>query len=277
MIEPLLKWPGGKRRLVERIAARFPDGRCRGRLIEPFTGSASVFLGLGDRVARALLTDANLGLINFHQVTRERPIELAATLELAYFPRGEAWREFYGVIRDDYNDLARVGTYAAARLLWLNRTSFNGLYRENRRGHMNAPPGDYATPNLPPPERILQVSEALERAEIREGDFRATIAEAEAGDWLYLDPPYDPLTGSADFTGYAAGGFSARDQEDLAVAALEARRRGVRVVASNHATEAMIRLWGECGFGLDTFPIKRSIGRTVESRGAIVHELLAWG
>jgi DNA adenine methylase len=273
-LAPLLKWPGGKARLAERIAARFPAGPCPGKLLEAFTGSGALFLHLADRVSAAVLADANAGLVNFHQVVRDAPGDLLAELEA--FPHGEDWRASYYQVRQAYNDGPRVGPRQAARLLFLNRTAFNGLYRENARGGMNAPAGDYLAPSYPTVGHVLAVSAVLELAEIRVADFRETLALAGAGDWSYVDPPYDPWTASANFTGYAAGGFGLEDQEALAVACLEASTRGASVVASNHGTPRMVTLWAELGYGAELFPIKRSIGCTAASRAAVATELLAW-
>ncbi len=266
-LDPLLKWPGGKRKIAPRISALLPDPST---LHEPFTGSAAVFLHL--RPPRAVLSDANAGLINFHRVVRDRPHDLIQAAQ--QLPLGTDWKAHYYAIREEYNTLPRDSVHQAARLLWLNRTAFNGLYRENSNGGMNAPTGDYKEVRLPEAAHILAVSEALQVAEIHTCDFEEALSHVEDGDAVYLDPPYDPLTTSANFATYSKGGFTWSDQERLARCAADVALKA-RVVASNHATERIVNLYSSYNFEISMFDLKRSIGRTAESRGAVVQEILA--
>jgi DNA adenine methylase len=264
-LRPLLKWPGGKHKVAPRIAALFPDGRCHAVWREPFLGSGAMFLHVADRLRSALLSDVNAGLVNFHRTVRDRPDDLL--VEAHRLPLGEDWRDHYYAIRALYNTEPRVGVVAAARMLWLNRTAFNGLYRENASGGMNAPAGDYRTPVLPDAAHVEAVSRALGIAEIEVCDFADTVGLAGPGDWIYADPPYDPLTPSASFATYAKGGFGLADQERLARACAVAAEVGAHVVASNHGTERMTALWSGHGFAIEAFEVSRSISCKGDGRG----------
>ncbi len=275
-LRPLLKWPGGKHKIAPRIATFFPDGACAGAYYEPFLGGGSAFLHLAStgRVTRAELSDVNGGLINFHRVVRDAPTELIAAMDR--LPCGPNWAEFYYGIREEYNTKGREGVAAAARLMWLNRTAFNGLYRENKSGGMNAPAGDYGTPNLPTPAHVLAVSRAFQGVSLHTRQFPQALAHCVKGDWLYVDPPYDPLTTSASFATYASGGFDYRAQGHLANLCAVGVNFGVHTVASNSGTVRMRTLWSAAGFTITDFDLKRSIGCTAASRAVKVTEIPAW-
>ena len=231
-MKPVLKWAGGKSRLAGQIAEVF-EGRCEGTYFEPFLGSAAVYLHLRARglVGPAVLSDANAKLVEVHRAVQQRVDDVLAELERL---PGEDWRERYYDIRESYNEGPFVGPAHAARLLWLNRAGYNGLYRENRQGRFNVPIGRYARLSLPDAAHFQRVSSLLEGAEIYHASFEDVMARAGGRDQVYCDPPYVPLTATACFTGYCGSPFGLVQQRRLAAIAREAALKGARVVLSNH-------------------------------------------
>ncbi len=231
-VRPLIKWAGGKHRLAPRIDAAFGE-RCAGTYVEPFLGSGAVFLfrKAHGGVGRAVLADANEGLIEFHRSVRDEPGEVVA--HLGRLPSTD-YREQYYVIRGEYNAGPRSGALHAARFLWLNRACFNGLYRENRAGDFNVPVGRFAQLSLPDPKEVYEVSRLLQGTHLVTQGFEATLADCGRGDQIYCDPPYVPLASTSSFDTLADRSFGLREQRLLAGAARSARDRGGRVVLSNH-------------------------------------------
>lgn len=275
-MKPLLKWAGGKARLAPEISGAF-DGPCRGTYVEPFLGSGAVFLhrrAAGEIVGDAVLGDANPKLIAFHTAIRDAVDDVLA--EIAALP-SEDWRAQYYIVREAFNAGPHDGPAHAARLLWLNRAGFNGLYRENQQGRFNVPCGSYKALRLPEETRVREVSAALEGVELVPGGFRDVMHRAGRDDQVYCDPPYVPLTRSADFTTYCQGGFDMVDQRALALEAQRAAFRGASVVLSNHDLPIVrTQLYPTSGgFRIHARPeVGRSISRSVNSRKPI-HEVIA--
>lgn len=270
-----LKWAGGKRKIADRIGSCFP-GRCGCRWIEPFCGSASVFFHRQDMglVGEAILSDRNARLVALFVSLRDEVGSVIDRLsDREAFPiREGSWARRYEAIRNDFNDLEQGGPLLAARFLWLNRACFNGLYRENRRGRFNVPVGGYEDLALPTDSLLRGASKILQGVDLRCAPFEEVLAEAGAGDHVYCDPPYWPLSKTSSFTAYDAGGFGAGDQERLAHRASEAADRGAVVVCSNHDVPEIRSLYGDLGFELREFEARRSVG--AKSRG-MARELLA--
>jgi DNA adenine methylase len=231
-MKPILKWAGGKARLAPQIAEAF-GGPCTGTYFEPFVGSAAVYLHLRatGRVRRAVLSDANEKLVAVHRAVRDDVDRLLDALRT--LPTDD-WRDRYYEVREAYNQGPFDGPLHAARFLWLNRAGYNGLYRENRRGEFNVPCGKYAALKLPDADQFRAVSKLLQDAEIRTSTFQEVLREAAAGDHVYCDPPYVPLSATACFTGYCSLKFDLEEQHALALAARKAAFTGATVVLSNH-------------------------------------------
>ncbi len=269
---PPLKWAGGKTRVVPRIRAAL-EGVLGERLVEPFVGSGAVFLNL-PRFRRLLLADANADLVALYRHVLEAPDTLLAEARGLFTPPHNT-RAAYEALRAEFNatPIGEVGR--AARFLYLNRHGFNGLCRYNASGGFNAPFGRYAGPTLPEVElRAMhrRLTEA-ESVEIVHADFRSIFAaRLAAGDVVYADPPYVPLSATSSFTSYAAKGFSGVDQEALAQAARDAAARGIPVLLSNHDLPVVRVLYA--GAHLTSFPVRRSISRDGATRGE-VSEVLA--
>jgi DNA adenine methylase len=275
-MRPLLKWAGGKSRLAPEIDAAFPVP-IEGRWIEPFLGSGAVFLHMAaqGRIRSALVADANARLVAMHQAVRN-DVE-AVIAAMSRLPVGTDWAVHYDALRDAYNAGPQSGATHAARFLWLNRACYNGLYRENRSGRFNVPCGSYASLALPSADHIRAVSALLQRAELRVDDFGAVLREAGAGDAVYCDPPYVPLTETASFTGYHASPFGPAEQRRLALSARRAAFCGATVVLSNHDLPVVSNdLYApRHGFEHVARPrVARAISRSAATRAA-VGEILA--
>lgn len=227
-MKPFLKWAGGKLRIVERIKAVLPPGR---RLIEPFIGSGALFLN-SDYDAY-LLADANADLINLYQQIQQGGhgfIDYCKTFFVAEHNREE---KFY-VLRRHFNQ-TQDAVEKAALFVYLNKHCYNGLCRYNARGAFNVPFGRYKHPYFPAAEMAYFYQKA-QQAHFCHQDFAGTMAAAGTGDVVYCDPPYAPLSATANFTSYSTEGFGAAQQHKLAEIAGWLRQRGITVVISNHDT-----------------------------------------
>jgi DNA adenine methylase len=257
-LTPFLKWAGGKSQLLSQLA-RFlpPDYRV---YIEPFLGGGAVALALEPE--RAILADSNEELITCYRVIRDHLDALLADLERHRYDQAY----YYALRACQPGDLTPV--QRASRFIYLNKTGYNGLYRVNARGQFNVPFGRYKSPpRLVQPENLRGVQALLQRAEICVAPYQETMDRAQSGDWLYLDPPYHPLSATARFTAYTAGSFTARDQEDLARWYRELDRRGCRLLLSNSNTPLIRDLYH--AFRIEEVRAMRSINSDPEARGAV--------
>jgi len=260
-VAPVLKWAGGKTRLLPELVSRLPTPKqWTGAYHEPFVGGAALYLHLRPR--RAHLSDANAELVTLYEVIRDDVEALIEDLGRHTHERGY----YYAVRAQDAAHLSRVER--ASRFVFLNRTCFNGLYRVNRRGQFNVPFGRYDNPNLCPRERLRAVSRALQAATIGHRDFEDAMAGARRGDFAYFDPPYVPLTRTASFTSYTAGDFGEDDQRRLAELVRRLARRGVRCMVSNSDTPLVHELYA--GLRIDRILAPRAISRSAETRKPVM-------
>jgi DNA adenine methylase len=228
---PFLKWAGGKRRLVATLLRYMP--RAWGAYHEPCLGGGALFFAIRGRFAgKAYLSDVNTDLICAYQAVRDKPHRLLEALE-ALPVCEERYVKLASMDPDHMDPLAR-----GARTIYLNRCGFNGLWRVNLSGRFNVPWGKYRAPLAPVPALVEQAHRALQGAVVKVQDVALSLEKAQAGDLVYLDPPYHQT-----FAGYAAGGFGERDQQRLAQAARAAADRGVLVMASNSATPLIRQLY----------------------------------
>jgi DNA adenine methylase len=291
---PLLKWAGGKRQLLPALAGHYPARFAR--YVEPFVGSGAVFFDLtaqGTLAARrVLLSDVNADLIGCYRALRDRPeavIAELARLEREHRTHGEAC--YYDVRDARFNPrraalLARTGDPAAlaaaypadlaAMLIFLNRTGFNGLFRLNRRGAFNVPAGRYHEPRICDRAHLAHVAEVLGRrgVSIEWQPFETTLQGTGAGDFVYCDPPYAPLSRTSSFASYTADGFTAFDQRRLQQAIVAACARGASVVVSNSSAPEILRLYGNrearaAGLTIDRVPARRAINSRASARGPV--------
>ena len=238
---PVLKWAGGKRRLLSQYARRFP--KRFGSYFEPFFGGGAVYFWLysAQRLEgrKVVLNDINPDLINFYRVLKDDCAAL--TVKLAEHQNKHEESYFYALRQMKPEQMDAVEK--AARLLYLNRTCFNGLYRVNSKGEFNVPLGRYKNPTICDPPRLSAASRALAGVTLLEGSYKEATSTATEGDLVYFDPPYVPLNITSNFTSYTRENFGPSDQEDLAQTFRELAERGVKVLLSNSDTPRVRELF----------------------------------
>ena len=257
---PFLKWAGGKAQLLAQMEPFFPkDYRT---YFEPFLGGGAVFFHL--QPGKAVLSDSNPELVNTFTVVRDDVVGLMRALD-AHYPHRTEETYFYEVRATGPSTLSPVER--AARTLYLNKTCFNGLYRVNSDGHFNVPWGGYPNPTLYDRENLLAVSALLRGKRIILSDYQKACARAKVGDFVYLDPPYHPLSETSKFTSYTKEDFGNREQRKLAETFRRLDKRGVLVMLSNSATPLVRTLYE--GFRIESLKAKRAINSKGMGRGAI--------
>lgn len=271
--KPFLKWAGGKSQLLAQLTPCLPPEFSR--YGEPFVGSGAAYWRLfALRAAGTLhftgarLTDRNAELINCYHVVRD---EVAALIERLTQHRVRHDKAYYYQMRalkvEDLSPLER-----AARLIYLNKTCFNGLYRVNRAGQFNVPLGSYKNPRIFDVAELLSASRALQGIELAVADFREVLNWARAGDFLYFDPPYAPVSKTASFTAYTESPFGDKEQQELAAVLHELDRRGCKVMLSNSWVDSILDLYRD--FHCFELQAARAINANPDKRGK-VSELLA--
>lgn len=265
--QPFLKWVGGKTQLIKQFSRFFP-GKIK-RYYEPFIGGGAVFFYLKHRFPemKASLRDNNAELINTYEAVRDHAEGLMKQLDrhlAVYLREGES---YYYTIRGQHSLPAQEVVERAARMIFLNKTCFNGLWRVNAKGEFNVPVGSHAKPSLYNRDNILATSAALQGVDLAVQDFKDTLVEARSGDFMYIDPPYVPVSATASFTGYTKENFGLADQQDLARLATEASGRGVKLMLSNSDTPLVRTLYA--AFTVHTVQARRAVNSDAEKRGAI--------
>ena len=225
---PPLKWAGGKYQILDRIDEHLPEGN---RLIEPFVGSGAVFLNSDYK--RFVLNDINADLINFYK-TLKRDGENFICFAKKLFNAKNNTEKVYYRLRDDFNDTKDI-IYKSASFLYINKHGYNGLIRYNGSGSLNVPIGRYKKPYFPEKEMRYFLQKA-KRASFSCKDFEYVMRKAKQGDVIYCDPPYAPLSHTANFTAYSKEGFGPDEQRRLAMLAKELSNKGITVLISNHHT-----------------------------------------
>jgi DNA adenine methylase len=294
MAKPILKWAGGKRQLMDDLYARFPSSfeTERNRYHEPFFGSGALFFDL--EPPRATINDLNERLYNFFIQVRGRPDELIQRLRDVDDPNSKPDSEL------EFNDVDRKGNQIksyyyqqralfnrrpagesfdpldeAARLLYLNRTCFNGLYRVHSDGGFNVLIGRYSNPDWVRPTVIRKASAVLSRLDpddIHNDNYDYVLEEVQEVDVVYFDPPYQPLSSTANFAEYSAGGFGQEEQRELLEVAKELNDMEAWVILSNSGV--MYDFYEEAGFSVDIEGATRAINSDATNRGE-VDEIIA--
>ncbi|OOE65663.1 adenine-specific DNA-methyltransferase [Salinivibrio kushneri] len=260
-----LKWAGGKYSLVDDIRRHLPEGDT---LIEPFVGAGSVFLNTD--YDHYILADINPDLINLYNIIKQTPSRFVTDAR-AFFCQEYNQKERYLDVRREFN-LTTDPYLRSLFFLYMNRHGFNGLCRYNKKGGFNVPFGSYKKPYFPEKE-LAVFAEKAQRAEFVCEGYAESFARASKGDVIYCDPPYAPLTATANFTTYATNGFTLDDQALLAEQAEQASvSQGVPVLISNHDTPYTRRLYRGASFNV--VKVKRTISRNGQGRNK-VDELLA--
>lgn len=260
---PFLKWAGGKTRLANELLARAPVRF--NTYHEPFLGGGALFFRLyrENRIKHAVLSDINAELIDTYQAIRDCVTDVMAVL--ATYPHDKA---FYYELRAK-DPWALSQPERAARMIYLNKTGYNGLYRVNRKGQFNVPFGRYKSPKYLDPENLRSVSRALQHVEILCTSFESVVERAAPGDWVYFDPPYVPLSATADFTAYQPGGFGFTEQERLRDVCIALTQNNVSVMLSNSDTEIVRNLYASEVFTIEEVKANRAINSNGTGRGKI--------
>lgn len=260
---PFLKWAGGKSRLAATIAASRP--RYYGTYHEPFVGSGALFFYLYRHglVRRAILSDINAELISTYRAIRDHVEQVIKILST--FPYDE---KFYYELRQ-VNPFTLDLPHLAARMIYLNKTGYNGLYRVNSKGEFNVPFGRYKRPRYLDPDNLRAVSKALQRVDLRCVSFEAILSWVEPGDWVYCDPPYVPISATSNFTEYQPNGFGLEEHYRLRDVALQLFHKGAFVTLSNSDTEMTRELYGDWPFELQEVLAPRFISSKASSRGKV--------
>ena len=266
---PFLKWAGGKTALLPKILPRLP-AKMR-TYYEPFLGGGAVFFALAaeGRFKRAILADGNEELIGTYNALMLSPSTVVRLLSKHVYDE-----EHYYAVRAQ---APRTDTGRAARMIYLNRTCFNGLYRVNRKGAFNVPFGRYTNPVICDTENLYAVSETL-AAVMREGrlmcaDFEDGVKGARKGDAVYFDPPYVPLSGTADFTAFTRSGFDEAAHVRLRDCFKRLDERGVHVLLSNSDTPLVRRLYK--GFRISRVKAPRRVNSKGDKRGDVTELLIS--
>ena len=260
---PFLKWVGGKSKYLRQLSRFFPPKF--NRYIEPFLGSGAVYFHILARFqpATCYLSDLNSDLIQCYEVVRDRCESL---IDLLTVHKQKHSPDYYSKIRAQRpSDLSFLE--AAARFIYLNKTCFNGLYRVNQLGAFNVPIGDFTDPKICDPERLSLSSHALAYAEMRASDFAIALRDTQPQDFIYLDPPYQPISATAHFTRYTSHQFGRGDQMRLAATYEALDRRRCYVMLTNSDSELTRALYRQ--YRIEEIFTNRSISSNPTTRGTV--------
>jgi DNA adenine methylase len=262
---PFLKWVGGKGKLLTQLLPLLPPGADRMRHVEPFAGGGAMFFARGPE--RALLCDANASLVDTYLAVRD---EVDAVIgELEALSLAHAAGSAYYRVRERYNTARREVSRAerAAMFVYLNKTCFNGLHRVNRKGEFNVPEGRYKNPRILDEHALRAASATLAKADIKHTSFEGLLSLAKPGDFVYLDPPYEPVSTTASFVAYGENGFTQADQTRLRDVVNELDRRGCKIMLSNSDVPFIRGLYAK--YRIDTIAAPRAINCDADKRGLV--------
>ncbi|MDE7019112.1 MAG: DNA adenine methylase [Lachnospiraceae bacterium] len=264
LVAPVVKWVGGKRQLLDDLTPLFPKRITS--YCEPFLGGGAVLFKLQPDIA--YVNDINSELIQMYEVIRDNVDELIALLgehpnEEEHFYRVRDWDRD----KKQYEQLTEV--QKAARVIYLNKTCYNGLFRVNNAGEFNTPFGHYKNPNIVNEPVLRAVSSYFGRAQVTFSsvDYARVLADVEKETFVYLDPPYDPVSGTANFTSYAKGGFDRQEQIRLRQCCDELNRHGIKFMLSNSATDFIIDQYA--AYNITIVKAKRAINSDGTKRGQV--------
>jgi DNA adenine methylase len=270
LVSPFVKWVGGKRQLIDHIMEAIPKNVKNCTYVEPFVGGGAVFFHIQPK--NAIINDLNSELINGYNVIKDEPAQLIADLG-----KHDNEPEYFYNIRqldrsDDFLQTDRIKR--ASRLIYLNKTCYNGLYRVNNAGEFNSPFGKYKNPNIVNAPVLRAVSSYLNsnNIQIRNTDYGEILNNTGRNSFVYLDPPYHPVSESSNFTGYVQGGWDMFDQIRLREACDELTRRGIKFLLSNSASSFIIEQYRE--YNISTVRATRTINSDAEKRGEVDEVLI---
>ena len=272
LAQPFLKWAGGKRQLLPAIKEYLPAKYTE--YYEPFVGAGAVLFFLQPN--KSIINDTNSELINCYQVIRDQPEEL---LDLCQQHQENNSPEYYYQLREQDrqdNFAQRSSVERAARIIYLNKTCFNGLFRVNSSGQFNVPYGKYKNPTIVDPVIIKAISTYLNQTSITiyNDDFQEAVATARKGAFIYFDPPYHPLSDTSSFTSYSRNGFGAEEQIRLRDLCNQLTDRGCQVLASNSAAPFIKSLYNNSRYEVMEVKATRAINTVSSKRGKISEVLI---
>ncbi|NEQ99520.1 MAG: DNA adenine methylase [Cyanothece sp. SIO2G6] len=266
---PFLKWAGGKGRVLPQYQPYFPEFSTFSKYYEPFLGGGAVFFYLQatNALSSAYLTDINEELVNVYRCIRD---EVEAVVQQLEQHRDNHDRDYYYHIRAI---IPSTPVQRAARLLYLNKTCFNGLYRENSQGRFNVPLGRYKKPNICPTAVLQAAARSLQSVHLSVSPFDRVLEQAHTSqDFVYFDPPYHPISPTSNFTGYSRYSFQAEDQIRLRDTFAMLASRGVKVMLSNSDCPFIQELYQD--FQIHTISATRAINSKASKRGKITEVLV---
>lgn len=264
-LKPIIKWVGGKRQLLPKINELMPESfNC---YYEPFIGGGAVFFNLAPQ--KAVINDMNKSLIDMYEVIRDDPKEL---MDLLTIHQRNNSKEYYLKVRAYDRDATIDGmskVERVARVMYMLRVDFNGLYRVNSKNQFNVPYGKYKNPKIVDVDLITNISDYFNKNDItfKNGDFEKAVESATSGDLVYFDPPYIPLSETASFTSYTSDGFTLDDQKRLRDLFFELKNRGVQVMLSNSDTKLTRELY--TGANIHEVSANRAINSVGSKRGKV--------
>jgi DNA adenine methylase len=261
--KPFIKWAGGKRQLISKLLRYAPIEF--DEYYEPFLGGGALFFKLSSlgKIKHAHLNDSSKVLIDAYKTIKEKPKDLIAELKSGKYKNDK--KTFYEIRKEQPADLVK----ATARFIYLNKTAFNGLYRVNSKGEFNVPFGNYKNPKILDEQNILAVSKALQRDDLGSVDFEKAVESAKEGDFVYFDPPYQPLSKTSSFTSYTKENFGLKDQERLAKTFRELHDNGCLVMLSNSYSQPILELYKDFRKNIQPVLATRMINCKAEGRGKI--------
>jgi len=267
LAQPFLKWAGGKRQLIPVIKKYIPQKYTQ--YYEPFVGAGALLFSL--QPANSVINDTNPELVNCYNVIKGDPDELLALCRRHEKNNSEDY--YYRLRSQDrqpsFKEMSSVER--AARIIYLNKTCFNGLFRVNSQGQFNVPYGDYDNPGIADPAVIKAVSVFLNQrsVRIREGDFEDSVSTARKGAFVYFDPPYHPISDTSSFTGYSIDGFGGSEQERLRSICDKLSDRGCNVLVSNSNSQLIRELYSDSRYEIVEVSATRAINSVGSKRGRI--------
>lgn len=265
---PFIKWAGGKTQLADEIDSRLPVEFINYH--EPFLGGGAFFFKLyrDGKIKHARISDLNSELIDVYSAIRDRLDEVIK--ELSNYPHD---KEFYYQLRSQ-NPMDLSLPARAARMIYMNKTGYNGLYRVNKSGGFNVPFGKYENPKYLDKDNLQAVSSALQKVDIHNASFETVLDHAKEGDLVYFDPPYVPVSQTANFTSYQANGFSINDQRRLRDVCIELTKRNIYTILSNSDTETVRDLFSPYSFEISEVLANRAINCNGSRRGKMTELII---
>ena len=270
LVRPFLKWAGGKRQLLPEIVKYVPKRISKHTYYEPFIGGGALLFQL--QPPKAVINDSNKELINCYKVIKDSLDELMEELSKDKYSNSEtSYYEMRDLDRSTKKYASLSEVEKAARIIYLNKTCYNGLFRVNSQGQFNVPFGRYKNPNFLDDAVLIAVNKYLNSNDITllNQDFAEAVKDANTGDFVYLDPPYDPVSQTASFTGYDVNGFNRDEQERLKEEFDALHKKGCKVMLSNSCTDFIMDLYKDYQDTIIKVRATRSINSNALKRGRV--------